>query len=135
MNENFEAFLKKRLEEGVAADPPRLAEIERLATEASFARAAARRRSRLRAWGGSSLVAAALAVVCSFAALHVNSKPTPEETVAQIIYLLRVSDGNESDLDEDASFEDILLAWQDAPYEAALYDLASGDLTSQTSEN
>ena len=119
-------FVKSRLEEGLDGEPPRLAAIERLAEIERFARTA-ERRSRWRAWSGSSLVAATLAVACSFAVLFIREEPAPESTVARVIDLLRASDGDTSELDEGESVAEMLLAWQDAPYESAISGLSSGN--------
>ena len=94
----------------------------RVAAEASFA--AAERRSRNRLWQ-SSLAAACVAVACSFAVIHRQTvSPTPEATVACVIDLLRAADGTASASDE-SSVEEMLLAWQDAPYESAVSGLVA----------
>ena len=130
MNEyrDIEDFVKGRLEEGVALSPPRLAEIERVAAAESFARVA-ECRSRRRLWA-ASLVAASIAIVFSFAVLHIDSSPKPENTVACVIDLLRTADGaetlSEASADsesEETAVAEMLLAWQDAPYESAIADL------------
>ena len=130
MNEyrDIEDFVKGRLEEGVSPLPPRLAEIERAAAAESFARVA-EHRSRRRLWA-ASLVAASIAIVFSFAVLHVDSTPKPEDTVACVIDLLRTADGAETLAETSAATEseetavaEMLLAWQDAPYESAIADL------------
>jgi len=117
----LEGFVKSRLEEGLGEAPARLAEIERFAAQASFERAA-ERRSRLRVWGGSSLVAASLAAACAFAVLFHRGGPAPESTVASVIDLLRASDGDTTE-PEGESVAEMLLAWQDAPYESAVSGL------------
>ena len=130
MNEyrDIEDFVKGRLEEGVSSSPPRLAEIERAAAAESFA-CVAEHRSRRRCTA-AMLVAASFAVVFSFAVLHIDSSPKPENTVACVIDLLRTADGaetlSESSADsepEGPSVAEMLLAWQDAPYESAIADL------------
>ena len=130
MNEyrDIEDFVKGRLEEGVSPLPPRLAEIERAAAAESFARVA-EHRSRRRLWA-ASLVAASIAIVFSFAVLHVDSAPKPEDTVACVIDLLRTADGAETLAETSAESEseetavaEMFLAWQDAPYESAIADL------------
>ena len=125
---DIEDFVKGRLEEGVAPSPPRLAEIERIAAAESFARVA-ERRSRRRLWA-TSLVAASIAIVFSFAVFHVDSSPSPEDTVACVIDLLRAADGAETlsvasadTGSEETAVAELLLAWQDAPYESAIADL------------
>ena len=89
-------------------------------------------------WGGA-LAAAALAVICIFS-VHVQPHPLPSEgdavrevasqkassndVVADVIDILRTVDGD--DLEEDETSEvEILLAWQDAPYENAVSGLFS----------
>ena len=130
MNEDRELmdFVKGRLEEGVALSPPRLAEIERAAAAESFAHVA-EHRSRRRCTA-AMLVAASIAIVFSFAVLHVGSSPKPENTVACVIDLLRTADGAETLAENSAESEsgetsvaEMLLAWQDAPYESAIADL------------
>ena len=126
-------FLAERLEENLPGDPPRLDAILREAT------ACARARSRLRRlrtciWGGA-LAAAVLAVICIFA-VHVQPRPLPseevavqggvsEEVVADVINILRAVDGDELEEEEDASEVEMLLSWQDAPYEDAVSGLFS----------
>ena len=120
MNEDIELvnFIKGRLEGDVRKEPPHFEEIMRAASEASFA-AAAERRAHWRLWM-SSLAAACVAVVCSFAVMHRQcSSPAPEVTVACVIDLLRAADGTDS-AQEESSVEEMLLAWQDAPYESAV---------------
>ncbi len=123
MNEDKELneFLKTRLEGDVSGEIPHFGEIMRAASEASFARAE-ERRSRSRFWG-ASLLAASLAVVCTFSVLNIDTKtPSPETTVANAIDILRVADGAES-MSDETSLDELLLAWQDAPYENAVSDL------------
>lgn len=130
MNESrdIEDFVKGRLEEGVVLSPSCLAEIERAAAAESFA-CAAEHRSRRSLWA-ASLVAASFAIVFSFAVLHIDSSPSPEDTVASVIDLLRTADGAEPLSEGPAGIEsrkttvvEMLLAWQDAPYESAIADL------------
>ena len=130
MNEyrDIEDFVKGQLEEGVSSSPPRLAEIERAAAAESFAHVA-EHRSRRRCTV-AMLVAASLAIVFSFAILHIDSSPKPENTVACVIDLLRTADGAETlsatatdSESEETAVAEMLLAWQDAPYESAIADL------------
>ncbi len=123
MNEDkgLNEFLKNSLEGDVPGEVPHFAEIMRAASEESFARASARR-SRSRFWS-ASLLAASLAFVCAFSVVFLQTgAPAPETTVANAIDILRVADGAES-LSDETSFADMLLAWQDAPYESAVSDL------------
>ena len=130
MNEyrDIEDFVKGRLEEGVSSSPPRLAEIERAAAAESFAHVA-EHRSRRRCTV-AMLVAASIAIVFSLAILHIDSSPKPENTVACVIDLLRTADGAETlsatatdSESEETAVAEMLLAWQDAPYESAIADL------------
>ena len=47
---------------------------------------------------------------------------SPEQTVVGAIDLLSMADGEDLDV-EDGSLEDVLLAWQDAPYRDAVSGL------------
>ena len=150
MNEDAKLndFLKERLEAGVPGEPPRLEAILHAASAAAQARAAARRRS-IRLWGGL-LAVASLAVLCFFA-VHFRtsspsesslsqpalasspnpsslpaSVPSPEQTVVNAIDLLSTFDGDELDVETNSVVE-VLLAWQDAPYEDAVADLFEGN--------
>ena len=116
-------FVRARLEEGLSPEPPRMGEIMRAAKAASFALAARQKsRRRLR---GPALAAASVALVCSFAAFFARTgSPDPKNTVADAIELLRVADGENSTSADATSMSEMLLAWQDAPYEAAVAGLA-----------
>ena len=144
MNEDAKLndFLKERLEADVPGEPPRLEAILHAASEAAQVRAVARRRS-VRLWG-CWLAAASLAVLCFFA-VHFRtsspsqspvafspapssspaSVPSPEQTVVNAIDLLSTFDGDELDIETNSVVE-VLLAWQDAPYEDAVADLFEG---------
>ena len=137
-------FLKERLEAGVSGEPPRLDAILQAASVAAQTRAAARR-SRVRLWGGL-LAAASLAVLCLFAvhlwvspatqpspqaaqpvpSQSLASMPSPEQTLVGAIDLLSMVDGDNIEVETNA-VEDVLLAWQDAPYEDAISDLLAGN--------
>ena len=123
MNEDieFNAFLKSRLEEGTGTAPSSLAEIERAAVREAAARSA-EHRVRVRRWGSAFLLAASLAAAAGFFVMQAATAPTPEETVADAIELLSVTD--ETELEETDSVAEMLLAWQDAPYENAVSDLS-----------
>ena len=91
---------------------------------------------------GGALAAAVLAVVCIFA-VHVQPHPlssedvavqggvsketSSEEVVVDMINILRAVDGDEleEEEEEEASEVEMLLAWQDAPYENAVSGLFS----------
>jgi len=151
MNEDVQlnGFLKARLEGAVSGEPPRLGAILRAASAAAQARAAARR-SHVCLWGGL-LVAASLAVLCLFAVHFRNPSPSlpappspqvavspapasspshdvpsPEQTVVNAIDLLSSVDGDELDVETNSVVE-VLLAWQDAPYNDAVFGLLAGN--------
>lgn len=131
-------FLAKRLEGNVSGDPPRLDAILREATACARARSRMRR-LRTCIWGGA-LAAAVLAVICIFA-VHVqphplssedvavqggvSEEPSSNKVVADVIDILRAVDGDELEEEENASEVELLLAWQDAPYESAVSGLFS----------
>ena len=148
MNEDVKLndFLKERLEAGVPGEPPRLDAILQAASAAAQARAAARR-ARVRLWGGL-FAAASLAALCLFA-IHLRKpssspsspqraaspvpvsspaydEPSPEQTVVDAIDLLSMVDGENLEV-ETNSVEEVLLAWQDAPYENAVSDILAGN--------
>ena len=147
MNEDAKLndFLKERLEAGVSGEPPRLDAILHAASVAAQTHTAARR-TRVRLWGGL-LAAASLAALCLFAVhLWVSpatpssphqvaqsvpspslaSMPSPEQTLVGAIDLLSMVDGDNIEVETNA-VEDVLLAWQDAPYEDAVAGLFEGD--------
>ena len=150
MNEDSKLndFLKERLEDGVPGEPPRLDAILHAASTAAQTRAAAHR-SRVRLWGGL-LAAASLTGMCLFAVHFWSpspspssppvsqvavqstpsptpaSLPSPEQTVVDAIDLLSMADGENLGV-ETNSVEEVLLAWQDAPYENAVADLLAGN--------
>ncbi len=131
-------FVKDRLEGNAPGDPPRFDAILSEASACARARALARR-SRTRIWGGA-LAAAMLAVACIFV-VHLRQRPSPPDgmvvreavsqeaqsgaVVADVIDILRVVDGEELEDEEATSEAEILLAWQDAPYEDAVSGLFS----------
>ena len=150
MNEDAKLndFLKDRLEADVPGEPPRLEAILHAASAAAQTRVAARRRS-IHLWGGL-LAAASLAALCFFA-VHLRHSspsasspslpsvasspapssspsdvPSPEQTVVDAIDLLSTIDGEELDVETNSVVE-VLLAWQDAPYEDAVAGLFEGD--------
>ena len=122
MSEDIELMNRIRcgLEDGVPSASPRLHAIAR---EAAVL-AARRRRWRIVGRATATLLAASLAVACVWPVLPLNRRPTPENTVAYVIDLLRASDGIDDEL-ASLSVAERLLAWQDAPYESALSDLVS----------
>lgn len=117
------AFVKKRLEENVAAVPPGLDAIKQAAMAESFAKAARNRLSSRYRWL-TYLVAASFATICFFTAQNFLSTQESERTVVRIIDLLRAADGDiDNVVDMESSVDEMLLAWQDAPYERAIHDL------------
>lgn len=123
MNEDkyLNEFLKSSLEGDVPREIPRFDAIMRTASEEAFSRAAARR-SRSRFWS-ASLLAASLVFVCAFSVVFLQASSSAHETtMANAIDILRVADGAQS-LSEETPIAEMLLAWQDAPYESAISDL------------
>lgn len=143
MNEDAKLndFLKERLESGIPGEPPRLDAILHAASMSA-------RRPRVRLWS-VLLAAASLAVLCLLA-VHLRdssqstplepapqqasspaaSLPPPEQAVVDVIDLLCMADGEDLDV-EDGSVEDVLLAWQDAPYKDAVSGLFTESDTSR----
>lgn len=117
------AFVKGRLEEGSSPGRECLCAIEREAREEAFRRASARRRRW--GFGAVGLAAASLAVACMFAAMRPHESLSPESTVAGVIDLLRAAEGDETGGDGE-SVAEMLLAWQDAPYEMAVAGVFPG---------
>jgi hypothetical protein len=114
-NSAFLSAVKSALEEG-AGDVSCWGEIQRAAVW----------RSRLRLLrAGVSLLAAMLLAIFSFMALHMRAA-AQERNVAQVIGLLRASEGVESEA-EGESVAEMLLAWQDIPYENALASFAPAE--------
>ena len=127
MNEysEIESFVKARLEEGVPREVPCIDRILEVAAAESFARTA-EARSRRRLWA-ATLAAASLAAVCLFPMVRLATAPKPESTVACVIDLLRTADGVESSEETESTVAEMLLAWQDAPYESAIADLVAAN--------
>ena len=142
MNEDAKLndFLKERLESGIPGEPPRLDAIMHAAVLSA-------RRLHVRLWRG--LVVAASLAAClaalgllfvhlrhspqpepQLAASPVTSLPPSEQAVVDAIDLLSMADGEELDV-EDGSVEDVLLAWQDAPYKDAVSTLFTEAETSR----
>ena len=122
--DSFLSFVKARLEEGYAS-APRLAEIERAAASRMCVSHGIRRAGW---WWTVSLLAASLAVVCSFS-LFRSFTHVEGSTVAQTIELLNAAESEDGALEyvEYDSTADMLLAWQDAPYEMAVASLAASN--------
>ena len=119
-------FIKAKLEGDVHAEPPGFKEILHFAAKMSEERAKVWRPFL---WG-MSLVAASLLAVCSFVAV---SRPqakasSQERTIANVIDILRAADGIEATTGE-SSVADMLLAWQDVPYESAISELCTDAMT------
>ena len=142
MNEDakLNAFLKERLESGIPGDPPRLDAILHAASLSA-------RRPHALLWRRlltAASLAACLAALCllsvhlrhspqpapQLAASPAGSLPAPEQAVVDAIDLLSMADGEDLDV-EDGSVEDVLLAWQDAPYRDAVSGLFAETETSR----
>lgn len=114
-NGAFLSAVKSALEEGVG-DVSCWGEIRRAA--------AWRLRFRLLR-AGVTLLAASLMVICSFMVPHMRAA-AQERNVARVIGLLRAAEGVEVGTEEE-SVAEMLLAWQDMPYENALASFASAE--------
>lgn len=118
-------FIKAKLEGDLPEAPPRFREIMH------FAATMGTEKNKVwptRRWL-ASLAAASLLVICSFVAANMHSnRPSQERTIANVIDILRVVDGGETALCE-SSVADMLLAWQDMPYESAVSELGADTMT------
>jgi uncharacterized paraquat-inducible protein A len=123
--DSFLSFVKTRLEEECDS-VPRLAEIERAAAASRTRVTHGIRRAGW--WWTASLLAASIAVVCSFS-LFRSFTHVEGSTVAQTIELLNAAEREDGALEyvEYDSTADMLLAWQDAPYEMAVASLAASN--------
>ena len=112
LDEAWARLVSARLHEGPAPRPAVLAAIMQEA-----AHVAARRRRARRWWAGVAM-AASLAI-CAGVAFTLARAPVAEDGVAAAIDLLADADGTQLVAATSASVSERLLAWQDAPYEAA----------------
>ena len=109
-------FAKARMEADARPSPEVLDEIGRFAAATAVAREA-----RRRAWRLSWLTAAALAGVCVLPRAWLSNRVAEGEPTAQAIRLLIAADSPDDEDDvADDSGAGLLLAWLDAPYQAAL---------------
>ncbi len=136
MKDDFEAFIKNKLEEGVAPSLSSLSVIKHAAKE----NLAARRTSyRIRFFVGG-LVAAVLSVIIALTVLFqigaVDSREMSraskslsishcDNLTIQIIELLSVNDVENQDFAHISSDIDRLLSWQDAPYNEIAYEYSN----------
>ncbi|MBO7237345.1 MAG: hypothetical protein J6V45_04575 [Kiritimatiellae bacterium] len=136
MKDDFEAFIKNKLEEGVAPSLSSLSVIKHAAKE----NLAARRTSyRIRFFVGG-LVAAVLSVIIALTVLfQIGAVDSCEMSRAskslsishcdnvtiQIIELLSVNDVENQDFAHISSDIDRLLSWQDAPYNEIAYEYSN----------
>ena len=136
MKDDFEAFIKNKLEEGVAPSLSSLSVIKHAAKE----NLAARRTSyRIRFFVGG-LVAAVLSVIIALTVLFqigaVDSREMSraskslsishcDNVTIQIIELLSINDVENQDFAHISSDIDRLLSWQDAPYNEIAYEYSN----------
>jgi hypothetical protein len=127
MNDEFEKFLKKKLEEGVSPSTSSLAIIEAAAKKNLAVRSIAR---RFRLVAGGLLAASLVAVVALtvlFGYEEVDKREIERDyqyksishldnVTMEIIGLLSMNDVETQGLSQSPSDMDRLLLWQDAPY-------------------
>lgn len=136
MKDDFEAFIKNKLEEGVAPSLSSLSVIKHAAKE----NLAARRPSyRIRFFVGGLVVAVlsaiiALTVLFQFGAVDSREMSRASKSISishcdnvtiQIIELLSVNDVENQDFAHISSDIDRLLLWQDAPYNEIAYEYSN----------
>ena len=138
MTDKFEAFIKNKLEEGVAPSLSSLSAIKLAAKENSETR---RPSSRVR-FLFAGLVAAALAIIIALTVLFqfgaVDSREIAraskskskaisrsDNVAVQIIELLSVNDIENQEFAHISSDIDRLLSWQDVPYNEIAYEYSN----------
>lgn len=136
MKDEFEAFIKNKLEEGVAPSLSSLSVIKHAAKE----NLAARRPSyRIRFFVGGLVAAVlsaiiALTVLFQFGAVDSREMSRASKSISishcdnvtiQIIELLSVNDVENQDFAHISSDIDRLLLWQDAPYNEIAYEYSN----------
>lgn len=136
MKDDFEAFIKNKLEEGVAPSLSSLSVIKHAAKENLKAR---RPSYRIRFFVGG-LVAAVLSAIIALTVLFqigaVDSREMSraskslsishcDNVTIQIIELLSVNDVENQDFAHISSDIDRLLLWQDAPYNEIAYEYSN----------
>lgn len=134
--DKFEAFIKNKLEEGVAPSLSSLSVIKLAAKENS----AARRISHRIKFIFSGLLAAALAIIIALTVLFkfeaVDSREIArasksksishsDNVTVQIIELLSVNDIENQEFAHISSDIDRLLSWQDVPYNEIAYEYSN----------
>lgn len=136
MKDEFEAFIKNKLEEGVAPSLSSLSAIKHAAKENS----AARRISHRIKFIFSGLLAAALAIIIALTVLFqfkaVDSREIArasksksishsDNVTVQIIELLSVNAIENQEFAHISSDIDRLLSWQDVPYNEIAYEYSN----------
>ena len=136
MKDEFETFIKNKLEEGVAPSLSSLSVINHAAKENS----AARRISHRIKFIFSGLLAAALAAIIALTVLfrfeaadsremarasQSNSISRFNNVTMEIIGLLSVNDVENQDFAQISPDIDRFLSWQDAPYNEIVYEYSN----------
>lgn len=136
MKDEFETFIKNKLEEGVAPSLSSLSAIKHAAKENS----AARRISHRIKFIFSGLLAAALAAIIALTVLfkfeaadsreimrasQSNSISRFNNVTMEIIGLLSVNDVENQDVAQISPDIDRFLLWQDAPYNEIVYEYSN----------
>ena len=140
MKDDFEAFIKNKLEEGVAPSLSSLSVIKHAAKENLAARRPSCRPSyRIRFFVGGLVAAVlsaiiALTVLFQFGAVDSREMSRASKSISishcdnvtiQIIELLSVNDVENQDFAHISSDIDRLLLWQDAPYNEIAYEYSN----------
>ena len=134
MMDKFEAFIKNKLEEGVAPSLSSLSVIKLAAKENSGTRRPSGRVRFLFAGLVAAVLLAIIALTVLFQFKAVDSREIArasksishsDNVTIQIIELLSVNDVENQDFTHISSDIDRLLSWQDAPYNEIAYEYSN----------
>lgn len=136
MKDEFEAFIKNKLEEGVAPSLSSLSAIKHAAKENSAARHPSSRVSFLFAGLVAAVLSAIIALTVLFQFKAVDSREIArasksksishsDNVTVQIIELLSVNDIENQEFAHISSDIDRLLSWQDVPYNEIAYEYSN----------
>ena len=134
--DKFEAFIKNKLEEGVAPSLSSLSVIKLAAKENSKTRCPSGRVRFLFAGLVAAVLSAIIALTVLFQFKDVDSREIArasksksishsDNVTVQIIELLSVNDIENQDFTHISSDIDRLLSWQDAPYNEVAYEYSN----------
>lgn len=136
MTDKFEAFIKNKLEEGVAPSLSSLSVIKHAAKENSEARRPSSRARFLFAGLVAAVLSAIIALTVLFQFNAVDSREIArasksksishsDNVTVQIIELLSVNDIENQEFAHISSDIDRLLSWQDVPYNEIAYEYSN----------